>query len=536
MRVPTYETQRALPTEGQGQILNLQLNSSAMEAPGRAAAAAGQQLAQFGKQVGDFAFKRAQIGAESEAAEAASKFQIELSAAQDKALKNPNMEQAAKGFTTESQLLLDKYKAGMSNSLARSAFSSAANKLKTQSVISFTKQNNARVLEARKTNLDIETQSSTKRATDITQSPMMRMEAAAEAVLRLEEATGDLGPEDVQARREKLYENFAKDTLSAYISKPGADVLSIVSSFRDGSIDDPIIKGATANLTETQRATIADNALKQANRIIKLRKDQREAASAAADADNDAKYNAIVNVNTSDPASLAQARALHNALKASGYYKTPDKRNAIDRLLGEEAGGSGFAQPGPAATAKQAQLDEKEALDLLTFDELMQSKGQVTQGWYSSRLRRLQEERGEGEDAAIDEFRDAFNYAEASDAQLLRSPARQAFFRSRRQIKEWIRENPKASKREIVEKAREIVRSVEVQFKQKMKIYRQGLLSESYSKLPASLRSAIPDPASADIKAVKEATAAAMANNSRDLLLNGFNKLLNEEVKMQLLD
>jgi hypothetical protein len=394
MKVPTYETQRALPKEGQGQILNLQLNSSAMEAPGRAAAAAGQQLAEFGKEVGDFAFKRAKIGAESEAAEAASKFQIELSAAQDKALKNPNMEQAAKGFTSEIQVLLDKYKAGMSNSLARSAFSSTANKLKTQSVISFTKQNNARVLEARKTNLDIDTQSSTKRATDITQSPMMRMEAAAEAVLRIEEARGDLGPEDVQARREKLYENFAKDTLSAYLFKPGADVLSIVSSFRDGSIADPIIEGATKNLTETQRATIADNALKQANRVIKLRKDQREAASAAADADNDAKYNAIVNVDTKDPASLAKARALHNALKASGYYKTPDKRNAIDKLLEEEAGGSGFAQKGPAATAKEAELDEKEALDRLTFDELEQSKGQVTQSWYSGMLRRLQAERG----------------------------------------------------------------------------------------------------------------------------------------------
>ncbi|WP_341713783.1 hypothetical protein [Erythrobacter sp.] len=536
MKVPTYEIQRALPKEGAGQALNIQISSAAMEAPARAFAEQGKKMAEFGQKLADWGFKKAQVSAENAAAKAASDFELKLAEIETKALSDPDMAAGEKYFRSEIKNRYAQYRSTLPNSLSKGAFDKAAGRLQTRSVLSFMKQNNARVLEARKSTLDADTQFHTKTASDITLSPTMRVEAAAAARLGIADAVGDLGSEDAQAREEKLFENLTQNTLSAYMSKPGADVLGIVSSFREGRLADPIVQGASANLSDTQRAKIADDALKQANRIIKLRKDQREAASAAANADNDRKYSFIVNVNKDDPAMMAVARSLHDTLKVAGYYETPDKRNAIDKLLNADAGGSAFAEKSAATDEVEASLDNKEALDELTWYELEQNKTKVTATWYSSMVKRLQTERNEGEADGIDVFRDAFKYAEASDAEMLKSPSRQAFFRARRQLRDWIRDNPKASKRDIVKEAQSMVRAVEGEFKTKMKTFRQGELRSAYSKLPASLKAIIPAPTAGNIADVRRAVASVMAKGHRDLMLNAFNESLLKEVQMELLD
>jgi acetylornithine/succinyldiaminopimelate/putrescine aminotransferase len=49
MKVPTYTSQTAIPTRGQGQFVTAQLSTSAMTAPALAAAEAGAMLKQSGK-------------------------------------------------------------------------------------------------------------------------------------------------------------------------------------------------------------------------------------------------------------------------------------------------------------------------------------------------------------------------------------------------------------------------------------------------------------------------------------------------------
>jgi len=269
MKVPTYQSKAAIPTQGRGLFLTAQLNAGAMMAPALADERQGQQLAQGGEQLAAWGFKKAQIGAESEALTAATEMQVQLAQAQTNALTTTDMSQAEKKYRTESQLIINKYQKQMTNTLARRAFATKAVTVQSRGLLSFTKLNNARVLEARDSNLTDVVRDFVGVASDPSQSSIARATAQVSAVFEIQEAEADLGAVKTRKRLENLYEDIAKNSLFNLANRQDADVATIATAFRNGTSKDEIIQGARENLTAEQVDSIATKLEKLAARNAK---------------------------------------------------------------------------------------------------------------------------------------------------------------------------------------------------------------------------------------------------------------------------
>ena len=84
-------------------------------------------------------------------------------------------------------------------------------------------------------------------------------------------------------------------------------------------------------------------------------------------------------------------------------------------------------------------------------------------------LQALEGDRSEAETDSINLFRDAFMYAEqADDGGALKAPSRMAFRSSSRELRAWIRDNPKATSSEVLLEAERIVSGKRDKFIQTM--------------------------------------------------------------------
>jgi len=276
MKVPTYQSQAPIPKQGQGLFLTAQLDAGAMMAPGRAFAAQGQQLAQKGNQLAAWGFKKAQIGAESEAQKAAALMEVELADKSLISLQNPDMSQAESQFRRAAKLLAEKYGKTLSNSLARTAFASQALRLQTRAMIGFTKTNNRRVVEAQKSNLTKTTLDYMKTASDPSQSYQVRLTAEVSGYVLIQDAVSNVGADEVRIRTENFYEDIVQNTLINLSNQPGADVAVIATAFRQGTSRDDIVQRARKNLTAKQIDSIATSLEKVGARNAKRDNDARK--------------------------------------------------------------------------------------------------------------------------------------------------------------------------------------------------------------------------------------------------------------------
>jgi hypothetical protein len=281
MKVPTYEAQSRRPTAGGRQFLTAQLSASAMTAPGQAAAQAGQQLAAAGNQIFQFGLKKMQVGADNEAAQASAQLNVELQQLQTDLLQNPNMANADKLYAEKSRNLVNKFKSGLSNSLARDAFTNRARQIEFSSQISFNKRNNDRVVEAREINFDRDVSNLVEFAGNVGNSDNARALALSSALQNFENAIGDFGPEKTEEKRNKFYERLARTSLAKLIDS-GADISDTVDDFASGNSQDPILAVARDNLTQEKINKISKETVTTADRTRKLRdrkfKGERELA------------------------------------------------------------------------------------------------------------------------------------------------------------------------------------------------------------------------------------------------------------------
>ena len=250
MKVPTYTAQLQRPRQGQGQFLTAQLSASAMTAPARAYAESGAQLARAGSDLAAFGMKKAQIGADNEAQAAAAKLDIELQQMQQDFLANPNMQQAEQKYQDMARRKVETFKSGLSNRLARDAFRSRAAQITLRNQSSFLKANNARVVEQRTVLLDTDTNDYLSYATNPSNSPESRAEAANSALLNIDNSVTDLGPKKAEERRQKFYYSLARGSLTAAINK-GVDAETALNDFRDNKSEDPVVSAARQNLSQT---------------------------------------------------------------------------------------------------------------------------------------------------------------------------------------------------------------------------------------------------------------------------------------------
>nr|BAR32598.1 hypothetical protein [uncultured Mediterranean phage uvMED] len=540
MKVPTYEAQSARPRQGSGQFLTAQLSASAMTAPGRAYAEQGQNIASKGEQLREFAFKKAQISADSEAKEKALQLEVELAQAEIDASKDSNPQRAEQTYLNKARTLTNKFQSGLSNSLTRSAFNSQAGRINAQSRVRFMKANNARVVEIKKTLLTDNTNDMVKAATDLSQSPASRELSRDRGILYITDAAKDLGPAEVANRLALYHEDLVQNTLAQHINKPGQDVLQVVKSFREGTLNDSVLQAAAKELTPEKLNSIAKAATTQANAIIKMRVNMREEKEAQESVANDKTYNSIVNVDTSNAAALKQARDNHARLKSAGYYAKPAHRKAVDDLLEDPKAATGGTFPKASdETAKvEAELTEKESTNTLSYEELIKNKTKVTEQFYKSMLNTLETERSEAERDAIADFSDTFRYTEAADAKLMGTPSRQAYMKARKEIRRFIREKPKASYKDVMDKSAEIIKSQKQDFMAKFERYKRTSLTAAYSLLTENMRGRIPNPATATVEELSRAVATEMARNpgAPNLTLNAFNNALNKAIDLRIFD
>ncbi len=540
MKVPTYQSKAAIPTQGRGLFLTAQLNAGAMMAPGLANERQGQQLAQGGEQLAAWGFKKAQISAESEALTAATKMQVQLAQISEDALRSPNIDAGAEQFRSKSKLATQEYGATMSNKLARTAFASQALKLKTRAMIDFNKANNKRVVAANIANVNETVTQEERVSSDINASPAARGAAYNNSLSIMENARVDLGEEDYAKRVNEINENAARDTLTAYISQPGANVLSIVKSFRQGTLDDFVIKSASKNLSVEQIAKIADGGVQRANRIIKLRTSQRKEEEKQASAVNDEIYGFIVNTDFTDELSKSIAEEDFERLKAANYFETPAKLAAVAALFDEDAPGT-FPKQSDETDRVESELSLAASLDTLTYDELLDAKaeGTITREFYNQQIVGLESEFSQSRNAAIKEFSIAFKYSELADkGGPLQALSRQSFYKASYLLNQWAEKNRTASRAEVLEKGESIVEGLQEKFKAGMEARRLQVLISAHSRL--ANKTEIPAPTKDNFEEFKRAVAKRLAKaaaaGQSDLGVRALNKIINDEVSFRILD
>ena len=541
MKVPTYQSQAAIPTRGQGTFLTAQLSSAAMEAPALAFAKAGEtksrggkQLAQFGNQLADFNKKKTQIADEAKASAAADDFELAINDAKDNALQTSDPVAAEAQFNRNLKIAEGVHRSGLTSRQQKSFFTDKIARRRVSTILDFRKEINKRVVELRTANLDRTETIAISKGADRTKSFAVRDDALREGINAIVAATPDIGADQVQERLEAFTKSTIKSTLLNMVNAEGADALGIISEFRKGNSPDEIIKSAQTLLTPEDVNKIADDALKQANRVVKARENARKAADAEANEGAITLHRKILNVNLSTPGQREMAQEAHELLLGAGFYKTKAQRQAVEDLLEISAASEKFVAT-PESDALQQRLEEKETLDELTYEELTAAKGQVNPVFFSKMLQQIEGDRDAAEKEGIQIFKDAYDYTEKAEANL-KTPSRMAFRRSSIEFREWLSKNKTKSPTEILNKAREIVKDSQADFIEKQRKFRQARLRASYGSFAPALRAKIPDPATASIEAVNQGVAKALSSNPNDALLLGFQKLLNEEFSLQIFE
>ena len=386
----------------------------------------------------------------------------------------------------------------------------------------------------RTANLDRAETVAISKGADRTNSFAVRDDALREGINAIVAATPDIGADKVQERIEAFTKSTIASTLLNMVNAKGADALGIISEFRKGNSPDEIIKSAQKLLTPEDVNKIADDALKQANRVVKARENARKAADAEANEGNVQLYNLVVNADMSDPMQRELALEGHERLLAAGFYETPAKRNAVEDLLEISAASEKFVAT-PESTAKQQELEEKESNDTLTYADLRAARDLVDPSFYSRMLQQIEGDRDDAEKEGIQIFRDAYDYTEKAEENL-KTPSRMAFRRSSIEFREWFSKNKNKPTTEILDKARKIVKESQAEFIDRQRKFRQARLRASYGSFAPALRAKIPNPATASIEAVNQGLTKALLDSPNDALLLGFQKLINEEFSLQIFE
>ena len=388
MKVPQYESQSAIPREGQARFVTAQLSSSAMEAPALAFAKQGQQLADLGGQISTFALKKAQAGAETEAAAAASSFQVDLAGERAKAMSIADPVKAEKAYKDAFTRLQKKHSSTLTNTLARREYATKIGVVQSREIVSFVKENNKRVIEQVEANVDSVVQSNLKIVADPNQSEFARMIAAALAITKIDKEAGSLGPETTAEKKRKTKEAFASQTLANIINNPNEkDASGQVEAFLQGRSSDPVLKEAIANMLPETRQKIGNDALKVANNIIKGKLDAANLAEKNATKANDETYRQIINADFNNEQQRQQAEYNYRRLVAANYFKKRSDILAIEALFNRDQ--RPFAEDGSENQAKQAALEAEANAGTLTLKRLLDARSEVTYGFYSKMLPKI---------------------------------------------------------------------------------------------------------------------------------------------------
>jgi len=544
MKVPTYDSKAPFPTQGRGQFLTAQLDAGAMMAPARAFEAAGVQTASMGDKIAAWGFKRGQINAESQAEKAIESMTLELDQKSNDTFNTGDLEGGPSILQLHINSLTKKYRNSLTTNAARKAFAPLAAKLRTKATVAFAKKNNERVIEAEKENINAALRRSQLLLTDLSARPVMRKQDYEIGRVYLEQHKNSFSPKEFAAAVKQYHTDAIANTLAQYINESAkqgylTDPLGIVKAFRDGRSNDIIIDAASKHLTTAELSEIADKALVQANRIVKMRKDMKAESDKDAAASNHATYLSIVNTDFSDKAAVKVARENLTMLTKANYFETPAKREAVEKLFEVSEGYNTYFPKRSAETDKrETELLTAASQDTLTYENLNAAKREVTKEFYFQQLSELEREHSESTRAGIQHFKEVFRFSEYADKGELTDLSRQAFSKASILLRDWAEKNRRATREETIAKAESIASGMLGNFQTAMRARRIVAIISQHSRLRPEFKKALPTPTKDNFDKYKQAVTKLMAkhNFGGSVILDGILKAIAVETEMRVYD
>jgi len=452
MQIPTYTAQSKRPGQTGNQFLTAQLNSSAMEAPGRATFESGKSLISQATQLGEWAFKKGKAEAEKEASDAAELYAVQVAGDSQKLQLLPNLDRAPLAFQKMQQLRTKQYRNKLSSRLAKSTFDSYVGKTNARANLEFNKNINLKIVNRAKETSRKEVAVEVGIASDVSVSDDERVVAAREALGIIEATVSVFGAKTAGQNATRAVYDIVAGTLTNQIKRPGSDPEAIVEGWFQGHSYDTILTSdlVTKNLSDKDQLKIYKSLMKAANSITKEREDRAEEAEKAVDEKNKRRMEQIINLDFSTPQGMAKGKELHADQLRAGGYSTVAQRESIEKMLGIGGSDTGVFRPkGQGNVDRFTQLFNKGAIAQLTLSEISAAKPQLEFSQYQELMKDWVSDKNSAVKLANQKFADTFNYFIVDGSEGFIGLSKRSWKAASLALKNYIRDNPNAGAVEI---------------------------------------------------------------------------------------
>lgn len=417
MKVPTYTAQVERQAGGTGGMLTAQVSPRAMTA--------GAEVVQrIGESLVDFGFQRLKIQTDAQASEAARAMDAEIQTIVDEASRLPPTQEDQEQTVNRINSTYDKYASGravnpvtnksyLPSSASRSMFGAKAQETYSKHLIDYRKKSSERIIElgvaesdnAISTNIQGVTNTSLPENERIayfnkifSSEPILNESGEVvgyEGEITTSFATGLRSGKEVYEVSENAVEQIVVGTAQS-LMQSSSDAGGIALEIANGTITDPILQAAFAQVEPEQRATLTTTLINLADKIETERDKAAEKVESLNNQTANESYLKILNTDTTDPEQVETSREIHNQLLRLNFYETASQRNAAESILGLNSQDE-KREDDIAAIEVLVRLDTD---NMLTLDSVMQFKDRLKGSTYEKYLQKANNERVAGESNA----------------------------------------------------------------------------------------------------------------------------------------
>lgn len=479
MRVPTYDRKLQLNNSGGGRFLTAQLSPSAMAAPGLALAKVGEKLVDIG-------MEKQKLQAKSQLQEAETQLQLDMQELSMEALRADDPVAAEQGFEDKLDGLVKNFMTGkrlsasnqpfLSNKLARNEFIASSQRLIGAALIDFRKQNNVRITDMGRANLDTEAKSAISIATNTAADITARAEAYS-SIFAVNEnpkyggilqrgSTGGLFDSKAVATRFDDYGDQIVRGTALNLFKGADSATKVAMDIANGKSTDTVLNSALNQLAPDKRQKAISELLTLAKAMDTDKRQRKEADEKAENAALEDKFKSIINIDRANEDEKKVALATHKELLGEDWY-TAEKRKQAETILGiaPDADKPGAEKSDKGALNTLILLDQKNELTMGAVNAL---KDKLTNSDYEQYLKAVITENKEAKTAAKARIAAAFNYQEFKEVDGMSSVSDMAYQEAVGQLMDWTDQNPQATYRQIIDYSKSLITAGKAEFVQAM--------------------------------------------------------------------
>ena len=282
---------------------------------------------------------------------------------------------------------------------------------------------------------------------------------------------GTIDPAEGQKKKMAAADDTARSTIMGIMTS-SADATAAVMQIASGDIQDPILGQIFKEMDQGDVTKIVNDMFTIGTKIDTERREKEEADEEKADEANRKNFETIINVDQSDEEAMASALALHKDLLKDNFY-TATERKAAEAVLGL---GKKTQAGADIKTTKEATkiLNRADNDNILTPALVDQYADQLSTSDYNAYYKRAITEGKEGRTAAKSLIGSKLRYNEFKDSNNALGDASDAMFQqSMFELDDWLNTSGEgggagASYQQIVEKARDIIKKNDAEYKTQM--------------------------------------------------------------------